>query len=143
MNNAQSPDVVQFRIDRMRRAPRNWCYWVAVVTAVNGFLAGYQSDTTFLVGFVAPYLVGGVWAHLAIAIIVAALGHFGQRQRGLYIAALVAYVLDALLATGLQLWSGLVMHIVVLAFVAIALNGARILQNQLSQRVQQPVQSDS
>jgi hypothetical protein len=142
MNTIQNPDVVQFRIERMQRAPRNWCYWVAIFTAINGFLAGFQSDTTFLAGFVVPYLIGGVGPHFSFAIVLAALGHFGQTKRAMYAVALVAYVLDALLAAFLQLWSGLVMHVVVLAFVAVAVNGARTLQKQLAQNAQQAVQPD-
>jgi len=142
MSAAQSPELMQFRVERMRRAPRNWCFWVAAFTAVNGILVGVQSDMTILAGFVVPYLIGGVGPHLAVAIILAVIGYFGQTKRPLYLIALVAYALDAMLAGILQLWAGLFMHVVILVFVAIALNGARLLQKQLAQTVQQPVQPD-
>jgi hypothetical protein len=143
MSAAQSPELMQFRVERMRRAPRNWCFWVAAFTAVNGILVGVQSDMTILAGFVVPYLIGGVEPHLAVAIILAVIGHFGQSNRSLYLIALVAYALDAVLAGALRLWAGLFMHVLIFVFIAIALNGARILQKQLAQVEQQPLRPDS
>ena len=142
MTTNQSADVTQFRLERLKRAPRNWCYWVAAFTAINGVLAGMQSDTTILAGMVVPYLIGGVGAHFSFAIILAGIGYFGQAHRKLYLVSLVAYILDALLAVVVELWAGLAMHIVVLVFVAVALNGARLLQKQLAQSAQQAVQPD-
>jgi hypothetical protein len=105
-------------------------------------LVGVQSDVTILAGLIVPYLIGGVGPHFSFAIILAAIGHFGQAKRQLYLIALVSYALDALLAASLQLWAGLVMHVVILIFVAIALNGARLLQEQLAQNARPSVQPD-
>jgi hypothetical protein len=142
MSAAQSSEVIQFRLERVRRAPRNWCYWVAAFTAVNGIFVGVQSGMMILAGFVAPYFIGGVGPHFAFAITLVAIGHFGQAKRPLYLIALIAYVLDALLAVILQLSSGLVMHVVVVSFVAVALNAARLLQKELAHNAQQSVQPD-
>jgi hypothetical protein len=132
MNLSQSPDVVAFRLQRMRKAPRNWCYWVAAFTAVNGLLVLTQPDVLFLAGFVFPYIIEGAWLHFASAVALAAVGHFGQANRILYAMALVIYVLDATFAGYVQMWSGVVMHVVVLAFVALAFKGARLLEKQQS-----------
>jgi hypothetical protein len=126
----QDPAVIAFRLQRMRNAPRNWCWWVAAFTAVNGVVGLTQSDVLILAGLVIPFAVQGTWAHFAGAAVLGVVGYLGQQHRSLFVVALIAYILDAALAALLGFWSGVVMHIVVLALVGIALNGARLLVKQ-------------
>jgi hypothetical protein len=128
--------VTAFRVERMRRAPRNWTYWVAFFTLLNGVFLAAGQDVLILAGLVFPFLLGSAWPHFLLAVFFAALAYFSAHSRGLLVAGLVIYVTDALLAAYLDLWAGLVMHIVVLAFVGMALAGARQLSKQLEPATQ-------
>ena len=128
--------VAAFRVERMRRAPRNWTYWVAFFTLLNGVFLALGQDILILAGLVFPFLLGSAWPHFLAAVFVAAMAYFSARLSGLLAAGLVIYIGDALLAAYLDLWPGLVMHIVVLAFVGMALAGARQLSKQLEPATQ-------
>ena len=138
MTSPQTPDVVAFRIQRLRNAPRNWCYWVAAFTAVNGLFSVAQSNIVIPAGLIFPYAVRGIWLHFVAAIVLVTVGYFGRSRQALFGIALVLYVIDAALAAYLRLWIGVSMHIVVLAFVGMALNGVRVLQKQLLSAQQAP-----
>lgn len=129
MSEAQS--VRAYRVERMRRAPRNWTYWVAFFTLLNGVFLGIGQDILILAGLVAPFLVGGAWPHFVAALVLAALAFHAVKLRWLLIIGLLVYVADAILAIYLGLWAGMVMHILVLVFVGFALLTARSLSRQV------------
>jgi hypothetical protein len=120
----------------MRRAPRNWTYWVSLFTLLNGVFLSMGQDVLILAGLVAPFLVGHAWPHFAAAAFYASLAYFSASSRFPLVVALVLYVADALLTVYLELWSGLIMHLVVLALVGVALAGARLLSRQLAPAAQ-------
>ena len=117
----------------MRRAPRNWTYWVAVFTAINGVFLALQQDFLVLAGLVVPFVISTTSTpHFIAAAVFAALAYGSSRSRAALVPALAIYVLDAGLAAYAGLWAGVVMHLLVLAFVGIALTGARQLGKQLA-----------
>ena len=123
--------MIAFRIERMRRAPRNWTHWIALFTALNGVFLALQQDFLILAGLVVPFVVSESAApHFIAAAVFAALAYASSRSRGALIPAAAIYVLDAALAAYAGLWAGVVMHLVVFAFVGMALAGARQLEKQ-------------
>ena len=131
MSAIHDPNVMAFRIERMRRAPRNWTCWIALFTALNGVFLALQQDFLILAGLVVPFVISGTAVpHFIAAAVFAALAYASSRSRAALVAAAVIYVLDAALATYAGLWAGVVMHLVVFGFVGMALAGARQLEKQ-------------
>lgn len=117
-----SPDVLAFRLERVRRAPRNWALLVSAFTVINGGLVLFGADVLFLAGLVAPFLVGGWITHFAAGVTLLLIARVSsESMRGAYVV-LALYALDAVLAGVLGLWSGVAMH----AFVFLMLGLARI-----------------
>jgi hypothetical protein len=136
VSQSQSESVISFRVERMRRAPRNWTYWVAFFTFLNGLFLLIGQDILILAGLIAPFLLPTASSHFIAAAVFAALAYFSSRLRALLAIGLVIYIADTLLAAYLGLWSGFVMHVVVLALVGIALSVARRLARQLASQAQ-------
>src|SRR5262245_22397219 len=120
MAQTDSPDVLAFRLERLLKAPRNWCSWVAVFTAMNGVFLLTKSEVLIPAALIFAY-AAGPWLHFVAATVLATLGYLGQSMRGLYVVALVIYVLDAVFCAFGALWFGVVVHAIVLAFVGFAL----------------------
>ena len=133
MSPIQDPNVIAFRIERMRRAPRNWTYWIALFTALNGVFLALQQDFLILAGLVVPFVISATAVpHFIAAAVFAALAYVSLRSRASLVPAAAIYALDAALAAYAGLWAGVVMHLVVFAFVGMALAGARQLEKQLT-----------
>ena len=79
MVDEQDPKVVEFRIRRIRRAPRNWTYWISVFTAVNALLIWLGEDTVILAGLVGPFMASGPLPHVIMALLFLALARFSER----------------------------------------------------------------
>ena len=121
-------------MQRLRKAPRNWTYWVAGFTAANGIFLALQHDFMILAGLALPFAIPGTTPHLAAAVIFGLLAYFSGKFPKLLILPLAVYVADALFTAYAQLWSGLVMHLVVLAFVGFSFLGIRALKNLQAQQ---------
>src|SRR5262245_10671232 len=130
MNSVDSPEVMTFRLERLRKAPRNWCFWVAAFTAMNGVFLLTNSDVLIPAALIFPSS-SWPWLHFVSATVLATTGYLGQTIRGVYLLALAIYVLDILFCAFGGLWFGVVVHAIVLALVGFALNGVRILRKQL------------
>ncbi len=129
--------VLDFRAQRLRRAPRNWTYWVAGFTAVNGLFLVMQQDFMILAGLVAPFAMPGAAPHLVAAGLFAAMAYLSTRLPKILIIAVIIYIADAIFAASAQLWAGVVMHAVVLGIVGftfVGLRAVKALQAQQSGR---------
>lgn len=133
MAEANDPKVLEFRMQRLRKAPRSWTYWVAGFTAVNGMFVAVQQDITILAGLAFPFILPGAVAHLIAAAAFALVAYLSNTRPQLLIAPLVIYVADALFTAYAGIWSGLVMHVFVLAFVGFSFLGIRALRNLQAQ----------
>lgn len=128
-----SPDVLAFRLERVRRAPRNWALLVSAFTLINGGLVLFGADVVFLAGLVAPFLIGGWITHFAAGATLLLIARVSSdSMRGAY-AVLGLYALDAVLAGVLGLWSGVAMH----AFVFLMLGLARIAVASLGRQLRE------
>lgn len=132
MSSVQHGSVTEFQANRASGAPRRWTYWVALFTAVNGFLLLSGQDLTFLAGLVAPFAFAGATSHFVAAALFAAIAYASLRYRPILLAALVLYLADTAFAAYSTLWSGVIMHVVVLALVGIAVTAGRRLKAQLA-----------
>ena len=115
-------------MQRLRKAPRNWTYWVAGFTAANGLFLAMQHDFMILAGLVSPFAIPGTAPHLIAAAVLGAIAYFSSRFPRLLVLSLVIYFADMLFAAYAELWSGLVMHLVVLTFVGFSFLGIRSLK---------------
>jgi hypothetical protein len=132
---ANDSSVLLHKIERFRKAPRRWSYWIAAFTALNGLLVATSQDLVFLVGLIAPFSGFDATLHFLAAGCIAAVASY-ERGPGV---ALAAYAFDLLWAIHLAVWAGVAAHAVVLALVAIAWNSARFLEQQRSaSRISQP-----
>ena len=128
----QDKSVMEFQAKRASGAPRRWTYWIAVFTAVNGALLLAKQDLTFLVGLVAPFALSGALPHFIAAAVLAAIAYLSTKYRGVLLVGLLLYVADTLFSAYLNLWSGVIMHVVVMALTAIAIAAGRRLKTQLA-----------
>ncbi len=130
MSDATSPEVMAFRIERIKRAPRNWTYWIALFTATNGICFATNSDFMIPAGLTLPFSIYSPLPHFLAAALFAALA-FGSKkfQPLLYLGAAI-YLLDTAFSVYLQIWMSVVMHCVVIAFVVFALGAAKGLAAQ-------------
>ncbi len=115
-------------MQRLRKAPRNWTYWIAGFTAANGLFLAMQHDFMVLAGLASPFAIPGATPHLIAAAAFGAIAYFSSRFPKLPILSLVVYVADMLFTAYVQLWSGLVMHLVVLVFVGFSFLSMRALK---------------
>ena len=115
-------------MQRLRKAPRNWTYWVAGFTAANGIFLAMQHDFMILAGLALPFGIPGATSHLIAAVIFGAIAYTSNKLPKLLLIPLVAYIADTLFTVYVQLWSGLAMHLVVLAFVGFSFFGIRALK---------------
>jgi uncharacterized membrane protein YhhN len=127
------PAVVAYRIERLRKGPRNWLFGVALCTALNGLWLSLGQDLVVLAGLVLPFLTPDHTAHFIAAAILAAVAYFAKGLGPLTMIGVLIYVLDTVLAAYLQLWLGVIMHVVVLLFMAMTVYGARLLEKQQRQ----------
>ena len=127
------PAVIAYRIERLRKAPRNWIFIIALCTALNGLWLSLNQDLMVLAGLVAPFLTPDHTAHFIAAAILAAIAYFANGLGPLTKIGVLIYFLDTALAAYLQLWWGVTMHMVVLFFMAIAFSGVRLLEKQQRQ----------
>jgi len=125
---------MEFQAKRASGAPRRWTYWVAVFTAVNGLLLLAQQDLTFLAGLVVPFAFNGALPHFVGAAILAVIAYLSTKYRGILLIGLLLYVADTLFSAYLRLWSGVIMHAIVLALVAISIGIGRKLETQLASK---------
>jgi len=116
----------------MSGAPRRWTYWVALFTAVNGLLLLLQQDLTFLAGLVAPFAFNGPAPHFVAALVLASIAYLSSRVRPILFVGLILYIVDSLFAAYLKLWSGVIMHFIVLVLVGISIAASRRLKAQLA-----------
>ena len=129
MTQSQGPKVLEFRMQRLRKAPRNWTYWVAGFTAANGLFLILQHDVMILAGLALPFVVPGPFPHLMVAILFGAIAYVSNKIPKILIISFIIYLGDTVFTAYVQLWSGLVLHLVVLAFVGLSFLGARALKN--------------
>lgn len=125
-----SPEVIAYRVQRMRNAPRNWVYFIAACTVINGLLIGGKGDVSFPIAMAFPFLFPGDVAHYIAAAVLIGVGQFEAKEGVGPQLALAAYFLDTLWAAYAEQWLAVGLHVAVFAFVAIALNGARLLERQ-------------
>jgi hypothetical protein len=130
MRPSQDPNVLAYRLERLRRAPRNWTFWIAAFTVLNGVFLAIKEDFMILAGLVIPFGFDGFWPHFIAAAMLAVAGYVGTRVTGLLWAAGAVYLVDTAFAAYAGIWSGVAMHVVVLVLVSIALNGLRVLGRQ-------------
>jgi uncharacterized membrane protein len=121
-------------MQRLRKAPRNWTYWVAAFTAANGIFLAMQHDIMVLAGFALPFAIPGPVPHLIIAAILVAFAYASKKIPKLLLIPLVAYIVDTAFTAYGQLWSGLAMHLVVLAFIGFSFMGIRALKTLQTQQ---------
>ena len=124
----QDPKVLEFRMQRLRKAPRNWTYWIAGFTAANGIFLAIQHDITIIAGLALPFAISGPAPHLIAGAILAVIAYTSSKLPELLFIPLVTYIIDTCFAAYAQLWSGVFMHLVVLAFVGFSFVGIRALQ---------------
>jgi len=129
---AQDPNVLAYRIERLRKGPRNWIFWVALFTALNGVFLALGQDVMILAGLVVPFAWAGWSAHLFAALLLSGLAYFARKVNALALVGVSIYVLDTVFAVIAKLWSGVIMHVVILLFMALTLNAARVLAKQQS-----------
>lgn len=125
---------MEFQAKHAGGAPRRWTYWVAVFTAVNGALLVAQQDLTFLAGLVAPFAFNGATPHFIAAAIFAAIAYLSTKYRWTLLIGLALYAADTLFSAYLSLWSGVVMHIIVMGLAVIAIAAGRKLEMQLASK---------
>lgn len=128
MNESHDPKVIAFRMQRLRKAPRNWTYWIAGFTAANGILLAMHYDVMVLAGFVSPFGIPGTAPHLIVAAILGAIAYASNKFPKILVVPLAAYIADTLFTLYAQSWPGLAMHLVVFAFLGIAFLGMRALK---------------
>ena len=132
MSSNQEKTATEYQAERMSGAPRRWTYWIAVFTAINGVLLLANQDLTFLVGLVSPFALGGAAPHFVAAAAFALIAYLSSKSRYVLIGALLLYVADAVFSAVLSLWSGVIMHAVVLVLVAIAIASGRKLNAKIA-----------
>lgn len=133
MTEAQDPKVLEFRMQRLRKAPRNWTYWVSAFTAANGIFLAMQYDIMILAGFALPLAIPGPVPHLIIAAILIAFAYASSKVPKILFVPLAAYIVDTVFTAYAQLWAGLAMHLVVLAFIGFSFLGIRALKTLQAQ----------
>lgn len=115
-----SIDVLAFRLEKIRRAPRNWATWICLFTFSNGVLIFIQSDIIFLGGLVAPFLIGGWWPHVGAAATALLLARAVPGSMWGPYTVLSLYALDTVLSAIMGLWAGVFMHLLLLAMCGMA-----------------------
>ncbi|MDF3931349.1 hypothetical protein [Pseudomonas citronellolis] len=128
MTDVNDPKVLAFRMQRLRKAPRNWAYWVAGFTAANGVFLSLHHDVMVLAGFVSPFAIPGAAPHFVVALILGVIAYASNSFPKILIVPLVAYVVDTLFALYVRSWPGLAMHLVVFAFLGFSFIGMRALK---------------
>lgn len=130
MSTADSPEVLEFRINRVKRAPRNWTYWVAAFTAVNGVSLEAHQDFMIPAGLTLPYSIPGASSHFIVAAVLAGLALISKKAPVLLYVSAAIYLADTALSAYLSIWLSVVMHFVVMMFVFMALTAARLLEKK-------------
>jgi hypothetical protein len=136
---AEDRSVSEFRLKNLRSAPKRWTLWVGLFTAANGAFLTFEHDVVILAGLVLPFLLSGPLPHLIAGCAFVALSAFIERSPAVAWVPLNVYVLDLALAAYQGWWSGVVMHVVVFAFVGLALFSARSLERKLQLEGGDPV----
>ena len=134
MTDSQDPKVLEFRMQRLRKAPRNWTYWVAGFTAANGVFLALQHDIMILAGFALPFGIPGPAPHLISAAVLGGIAYASSKLQKLLLIPLVAYLVDTFFTAYAALWSGLIMHLIVLALVGSSFLGIRALKTLQAQK---------
>jgi hypothetical protein len=130
----QGPKVLEFRMQRLRNAPRNWTYWVAGFTAANGIFLAMQHDLMILAGFALPFGIPGPAPHLISAAILGGIAYASNNFKKLLFIPFAAYLVDTFFSAYASLWSGLIMHLVVLALAGSSFLGIRALKTLQAQQ---------
>ncbi|UUC49762.1 hypothetical protein NOX82_28465 [Pseudomonas citronellolis] len=128
MTETHDPKVLAFRMQRLRKAPRNWTYWVAGFTAANGIFLIMHHDVVILAGLILPFAIPGAALHLVAAAILAAIAYASKTIPRILIVPLAVYIADTLFAFYVQSWAGLAMHLVVFAFIGFSFRGVRAIK---------------
>jgi hypothetical protein len=119
------PKILEFRLQRFKKAPRNWTFWVAGFTVANGVFLSLQHDIMILAGLVYPFSYPGSMPHYISALFIAAFAVASFKTPKILLVPLGVYVADMLYAAHLEIWSGFAMHVVVLVFICIIFIGIR------------------
>ncbi|WP_423359465.1 hypothetical protein [Pseudomonas citronellolis] len=128
MTEMHDPKVLAFRMQRLRKTPRNWTYWIAGFTAANGIFLIMHHDVVILAGLILPFAIPGAALHLVAAAILAAIAYASRVIPRILIVPLIAYIADTLFAFYVKSWSGLAMHLAVFAFIGFSFLGVRALK---------------
>ena len=131
MDNHQDKNILEFRLNRIRNAPRNWAYWVAFFTALNGLFVLIDQDIVIGAGLIFPFIIPTPTLHFISAGILALISYLSSRVRSILWVSLIVYVLDTIFSAYFQFWFASIMHIVVIFLVGIALISGRQLKKQL------------
>ncbi len=126
---AQAPFVDEAALQKKIRSGMSWFFWIAGLSVVNTVVQSAGSDRSFLVGLAATQVVdafakafvqqGGPPAlhYVAFAIDVAIAGLFlgfgalSRRHGWVYVAGLVVYALDGLIAAAFRDWPMTAFHV--------------------------------
>lgn len=134
MEISEDKKVLEYRLNRISNAPRNWTCWIALFTLINGVMLFMKNDVTLLAGLAFPFILGGATPHLVAASIFAAAGFLWSRTKIPVNVVLAIYFLDLIFCAYLEYWSGVALHIVVFFFLLIAHAGAKGLAKKISEK---------
>lgn len=143
MSAADSPEVLEFRINRVKRAPRNWTYWVAAFTAANGVSLEAHQDFMIPAGLTLPYTIPGGASHFIVAAVLVGLAVASKKAPALLYVAAVIYIADTALSAYLSIWLSVVMHFVVMMFVFMGLWAAKLLAKKRADALASAVAENS
>lgn len=127
------PRFLLHRYQRMKNSPNNWLFWIALFSALNGIFMATSQGIVLSAALVVPSLLAGPLPHLIAAAVLAGLAAAGRRKWPvLTFAGLGVYALDSLYALLNNLQSALLMHAIVLGFIAFTLWRTKVLEQQLA-----------
>jgi hypothetical protein len=131
-------------LERRARSGARWFYWIAGLSLINTFIAASGQGVVFVVGlavtqyiyyFAAQFGSGGVGVGIALSLMVAAMfamfGYFAwKRHSWSFIAGMVLYAADTLLAVLAGVWLSVGFHVFVLFWIFLGLQASNQLKAQ-------------
>jgi hypothetical protein len=123
----------QLYLNRLRRSPTKATLAVAIFTALNGLFVANNHNMTILAGLSLPYFFSGYENHLLSAFSFAVITMLYKSMPKIILVPLIIYVIDALVLAYHGVWSGVIMHVLILLYAAWAQWVAHVLGNKLSQ----------
>jgi len=128
-------------LERSVRNGARWFFWIALLSLVNTAMFLFGSTTAFVMGLVATQVVDGVAVaaiqqgapgalkFIAIGVDLLIAGVFlgfglyaGRKRRWAFVAGMILYFLDAMLAVALADWMSLAFHGLALVFLQAGLS---------------------